>query len=144
MANARFEEIEHTADVGIKSSACSLPELFANMAYGMYYLIFGSLSPKAIKTQFLQITGASLEDLLVNWLSELNYLFAVRHFVSSVFSEIAITENGKAYVLNARLSGEDVRKYTDHVKTEIKAVTWHQLYVKKSKTDYTASVIFDI
>jgi SHS2 domain-containing protein len=144
MQNARFEEIEHTADVGIKGSAPSLPELFANFAFGMYHLIVGSLSPKAEKTKFLQITGTTFEDLLVNWLSELNYLFVVHHFISAVFSDLFITEKGAVYVLNTKLSGEDVRKYKDLIKTEIKAVTWHQLYLKETGTGYHAQVIFDV
>jgi SHS2 domain-containing protein len=144
MENAEFEEVEHTADMGIRSSASSLSALFANMAFGMYHLIFGSLTTRTGKKKLLQITGTSLDDLLVNWLNELNYLLFVRHYISSVFSDITIREEGTACLLNATLSGEDARKYQDHIKTEIKAVTWHQLYCKQTDTGYSAQIIFDV
>jgi SHS2 domain-containing protein len=148
MANSRehahFEEIEHTADVGIKSHADSLPELFANIAAGMYHLIFGPLSPKSEKSQSLHLSASSYEDLLVDWLSELNYLLLVHHFVVSTFSKISITDKSSVFFLDTTLWGEDVRKYYKQMKTEIKAVTYHQLHLQQDATGFKAQVIFDI
>jgi SHS2 domain-containing protein len=142
--SAYFKEIEHTADIGIKSHAVSIPELFANVAFGMYHLIFGRMSPVSRESKSLQLSASSYEELLVNWLSELNYLLLVHHFIVSTYSEISITEKNSVYFLNTIMWGEDVRKYYQQMKTEIKAVTYHQLYLIQNATGYNAQVIFDV
>ncbi|HVG36893.1 MAG TPA: archease, partial [Thermoplasmata archaeon] len=43
----RYEEIEHTADVGIRAYGATLNELFANAAEGMFSLVadLGAVKP---------------------------------------------------------------------------------------------------
>ena len=142
--NAYFEEIEHTADTGLKSHAPTLPQLYANMAFGMYHLVLTIGTGKQIKSRNISVAGNSLEELLVNWLSELNYLLSVHHFITSTFSDLAIASAHTGYILKAVLQGWETRDYKKHIKAEIKAVTYHQLSVEKGETGYSAQVIFDI
>src|SRR2546427_11618411 len=44
----RYEEIEHTADVGIRAYGSTLDELFANAAEGMFSLVADLGSVKAV------------------------------------------------------------------------------------------------
>ena len=142
--NAYFEEIEHTADIGIKSNAPSLPQLFSNLAYGMFHIIFGTVVPKSEKKRILSLVGSSYEDLLIEWLTEINYLLTVRHFIIAAFSDIVITGEASSSAISAMLLGENTHNYDTKIKTEIKAVTWHQLEIIKTNQGFSTQVIFDI
>ena len=142
--NAYFEEIEHTADTGIKSYASSLPQLFSNMAYGMFSLIFGTLSPKAEKKYKLSLSATSYEGLLIEWLTEINFLLTVRHFIIAAYTDIEITRENSSCKISAVLWGEETNRYDTRIRTEIKAVTWHQLTIKKKARGFSTQVIFDI
>jgi SHS2 domain-containing protein len=142
--DAYFEEIEHTADIGLKSHAPTMPQLYANMAFGMYHLVLTTEPGKQTKSRNVTATGHSLEELLVNWLSELNYLLSMHHFIASSFSDLSIAPTHSGYILKATLHGWEVRDYKKEIGTEIKAVTYHQLSVETCKTGYRAQVIFDI
>jgi SHS2 domain-containing protein len=144
IADAYFEEIEHTADIGLKSHAATLPQLFANMAFGMYCLISTARTGTPTKSKKVTVTGKSLEELLVDWLNELNYLLSVHHYIATAFSDLVITLVDDRYILKAMLQGVLLQNYKKSLKTEIKAVTYHQLSVVAYERGYSTQVIFDI
>ena len=143
-STAKYEEIDHTADVGISASGNSLPELFSNLAFGMLHIMTTAARTGGKIQQSVQLAEPSLPDLVVSWLSEINYLFNVHHFSTDAIESITINESHNLYRLSARLSGHDLVNLATSLKTEIKAVTYHQLTCKKQNDHYIAQVIFDI
>jgi SHS2 domain-containing protein len=80
MSNYKF--FDHTADIGVEISGRTKKELFANAANALFDILIennDSKSKSAEKTQKRQRTvtvdGADPEDLLINFLRELLYLF---------------------------------------------------------------------
>ena len=66
-----FTFIEHTADLGVRARATSLPDLFIQAAKGMYALL-GKLEPGNQPVEkTLQLQAPDPESLLHDWLSEL-------------------------------------------------------------------------
>ena len=77
------------------------------------------------------------DELLVGWLGELLYQYSVRGIV---FKEFSVQElSPKA--IRALCWGD---KPADEIKTEIKAVTYHELEFRKTPEGYAAKVIFDV
>jgi SHS2 domain-containing protein len=145
MPNYKF--FDHTADIGIEISGRTKKELFANAAYAMFDILIdnnGSKIKSTEKTQKRQKTvtvkGADVEDLLINFLRELLYLF---NSTGWVVSHCEIMECGNKR-LKARLMGEPCNKKKYSIKTEIKAVTYSGIEVKKQKSGWKAWVIFDV
>ena len=68
-----FREIEHTADIGIEVWGNNLETLFLNAAQGMYSIVFGELKNTAKDCFSFSVNEENPEDLLVAFLSELNY-----------------------------------------------------------------------
>ncbi len=90
----------------------------------------------------LVVTASDLEQLLVDWLSELLYIHTVNHVMFSNF-RVDIEEMKGKLLLKGNAFGEnyDDKKHPYH--TEIKAVTHHILEIKKNDV-YRIRVLFDI
>ena len=133
-----YEIIEHTADVGLKAWAPTLAELFAIAAQGMTaIMIAGEIGGNDQVS--ISLEADSLEILLHEWLSEINYLFLVQEKVFHQFA-IEITDTR----LTGICRGENYDPERHMGNTEIKAVTYHQLLVSKEKQQWLAQVFFDL
>ena len=82
----------------------------------------------------------SLEELLVEWLGCLVYVFDTEHIVFSGFSVEKLDDG----VLVAHAMGEFYDADRHGMKTLIKAVTYHELSVRSTAAGFEADIIFDI
>lgn len=140
MTEPRFRILEHTADIGIAMHGTSLAELFTAAAAGMLHLICPDSPVLASRSHQLQIRGEGLEELLVNWLSEINYLCQAHRFLTA---QIEIHEIGPRQ-LQATVLGEAIDPLRHGLQREIKAVTWHRIEVRQLADEWQAEVYFDI
>lgn len=134
----RYDLIEHTADVGIKAYGKTLSEAFANAAKGMFDIITDNSEIENIGEYDIELQADNLEQLLVDWLSELLFLNSANNLVFGFF-KVELDENK----LSAKVFGEKFNISKHKAGAEIKAVTYHMLEVKNKKP-YHAQVIFDI
>jgi SHS2 domain-containing protein len=134
------EIIRHTSDIGLKLRSKTLPTLFKNAAYGMYRIMFDQSKIEKKISKKLELSASSLDELLRNWLSELLYLFYVKGVIFSGF-KLYISKN---LTLTAELFGEGFDRKRHQARCEIKAVTYHKLFVKKERGFWRATIIFDI
>lgn len=135
-STVRFEEIEHTADVGIRAYGKSASALFENAAAGMFSLIADTERIQPVGEVEIRLAADDLPGLLVAWLSELLFLHETQHLLFSKFEvRVAGTQ------LDARVWGEAIDKKRHGLKLAIKAVTYHRLSVDPEKG--VAEVIFD-
>jgi SHS2 domain-containing protein len=137
-----YELIDHTADLGIKVEGDSLAQLFENAAFALIHLIFGQIPKPGEKTTTasVSIEGEDLSDLMVNWLSEVLYLFEGEKKIVCNIKVSDISENR----LRALLTLIDFDREKHAVQCEIKAVTYHQLSVTQENSRWKATVIFDV
>ncbi len=137
MPVVRYEEIEHTADVGIRAYGSSLDELFANAAEGMFSLIADLDSVKEVGEIEVRLEADDIPTLLLRWLSELLYLHETQRLL---FTSFDVQVDGTS--LRGRARGEAIDKKRHELKLAMKAVTRHRLSVDPARG--TAEVIFDI
>lgn len=138
-----YELIEHTADIGIKVSGKDLKELFKNVALAMFDIIAERRPENRVQrpeTQILTIKqkADNLEELFVNWLNELLSLSATKEKIFCDFKFKSLDEHN----LEAEAIGCDVKDYK--INTEIKAATYHELKIEKTKSGWQAQIIFDV
>jgi SHS2 domain-containing protein len=134
----RFEFIEHTADMGLAAYGKSLPEAFANAAYGMFSIIAELDDVKEIESRRIEINGDDKESLLFEWLNSLLYYFDVEGLI---FKRFDIVEFGEGR-LKADCCGEKYDPKRHQLKTGVKSATYHMLEVDKVKN--RVQVIFDV
>ena len=135
-----YELIDHTADVGVRAFGRTLEELFRNAAVGMFEIIAELDSIGTAESRKIQLTAENAEDLYLLWHQELLFRSAVDHVVYKEFSFDGISESK----LTATLRGEKFNPDKQVLKKEIKAVTYHELKVQKTKEGWVGAVIFDI
>lgn len=140
MSKSKIEYIEHTADVGLKITAPSIEQLFMLAAEGMFEIIIPERKVNSTEKIKVTVNAIDREELIINWLSELNFLFQTRQFLLKKVAALEISD----IFLSATIYGEKINPAKHPVETEIKAVTFHKLYVRQQEKIWTAQIIFDI
>lgn len=133
----RYEELEHTADVGIRAYGDSVNEIFENAAMGMFDLMTDVSLVRPVGEVKVEVQAHDLGSLLVDWLSELLFLHEVDH---AFFAEFVVAVEGLDLRGTAR--GEEVDPGRHRLEAQVKAVTYHKLEVNPEEG--YATVIFDI
>ena len=141
MEDKPYEIFDHTADVGIIVHGKRIEELFEKAAYGMFDIITNADKVEPVGKYRVQVKSPTLEDLLVDYLSELLYVFSTEYFVMCDFN-VKINREVGEYVLNGIALGEPFNIKKHGIKIEIKAVTYHELEINLEKG--YAKVLFDI
>lgn len=135
-----YELIDHTADIGVKAYGKTLSEAFQNAAKGMFDIITDSSEIESVGQYNISLDAQDLEQLLVDFLSELLYLHSANNLVFGFFK---VDLDEKQNSLSATIFGEKLDVSKHKIGSEIKAVTYHMLKVKKSKPVHV-QVLFDI
>jgi SHS2 domain-containing protein len=135
-----LEQIDHTADVGFVVVAADLKQLFARAAWGMFSVVTDVESVRPEKTRRVMVEATDRHELMVKWLSELNFLHVTQH---KVFSRFEISELSDTRIV-AEISGEKTDPARHTIYTEIKAVTFHDLKIEQTDEAWKAQIIFDL
>jgi len=135
----RWELVEHTADVGIRGWGADFPALVEAMAGGLFDVIGGRGGVRTRVSRKLRIEGVAKEDLLHEALEALNTLHQVRVEIYSRF-RVEATQTG----LLITAWGEGIDPGRHELRTEVKAVTWHDLEARDTGEGWEGSVLLDI
>jgi protein archease len=136
----KYEFIDHTADVGIKAYGKTISECFENAAIGMFDIITDSSVIGEKGEYIIKLKSDDIEQLLVDWLSELLFIHSSRNIVFNAFNVTIDVEKNQ---LSSTIYGENFDTSIHKSGVEIKAVTYHMLKVQMSKP-YFVQVLFDI
>jgi SHS2 domain-containing protein len=132
-----WEEIPHTADWALRVRGDDLRALFENAARGMASLIGGEASPGAgTASHDIVLNAPDLEMLLVDWLTEL--LVMVED--EGVFFTEIIVDEVEELALKARVTARAGGDFSKH----IKAVTYHNLAIRKTNQGFETTIVFDV
>ena len=136
----RYEFLDHTADVLIRAFGNNISECFENAAKAMFDVITDNSKIKNIGQYNIKLKSPDLEQLLVDWLSELLFLNSTNNLV---FGDFKLKLDNKNLNLEAKIYGEkfDINKHKNGI--EIKAITYHMLKVNNKKP-FSVQVLFDI
>lgn len=151
MTEKGYEFINHTADLGILVYGKDLKELFANAACGLSDIITDVSRINEKITKEIKVEGIDLEQLMINWLSEFLYYYEVdslifKRYVIIYINNVEAEEGGKQsfFTLKAMVYGEKFDLERHIINTEIKAVTYHQIEVRRDNDHWRARIIFDL
>ncbi|MEM2924664.1 MAG: archease [Methanocellales archaeon] len=143
MMEKKFEYLEHTADVKFKAYGNCLEEAFANAAFAMFNAMIDLNEISFNREIAINLEAESLEDLLYDWLSELLYQFDANYIIFGGFEVDKIIERDGKFLIEGRAFGEqiDLKKHKFHL--QVKAVTFHDMQIKKVNDCYTIQVLLD-
>ena len=136
----KYRYIDHTSDLGMEIFGKELPELFANAGFAMFDNIVDLSLVEKTETRTISLKSQNLQDLFMDWLRELLFIFATEYFVVKKVTKVDVKDN----VLTAELGGEKFDKSRHRIKIEIKTPTYHMYKIDKTEKGYKATVIFDV
>jgi len=131
-----FEEIDHTADRAFRVTGRDLASLLQNAARAMRVLDGPTAAGGPSATRQIEVEGVDWESLLVNWLNEILYIEQAHQLVCVGFH---IDE-----VKNRRLCARVETRKRDRSETHIKAVTFHNLKIRRTARGLEAEVVVDV
>lgn len=138
-----YRFIEHTADLGIEIEARSFEGLLSD---GLLALTDALTDLNRVSVELelpVDLRAPSREDLLVEWLSELVYLFDTKS-VLFCQADLEVEPEAGGWHLHGTVRGERYDPDRHEIKTLIKAITYHQLDVTSTTRGWSARVIVDL
>ena len=136
-----YEITEHTADLGILATGETFEELLASAGEGLFTVIapgFSFHGSGGSEIRF-SVQADSAETLLHEWLDPLT---VQAHLAGTELTKFEIQLQGYNLSATARAQAFDPAVHETGV--EVKAVTWHDLYVRQTKQGYEGYVLLDI
>ena len=143
MPTKGYEYLEHTADAKFRAYGTTLEEAFQNAAVAMFDVMIDTGTILDEVSEKIELTSADLDGLVVDWLSELLYLFEVERVVFGKFKIDGITEKDGNYSLSAIAYGESLDLSRHKFDTEVKAVTYNSLKVEETMDGWVVQVVVD-
>ena len=139
---------EHTADMKFQAFGKTPEKCFSNAGYALIAIITKDKVKPTIKKK-IKVKGKDIENLLYNFLEEFLFLIDSSNFLLSKIEKIKIelkssadAEDHKKFELTAIVSGDNVKKYKTI--TDIKAITYNNMFFKKEKEKYICQVVIDV
>lgn len=130
-------------DIGIDISGDCLEDLFIAGAEGMFEVLLENRSIGDTLEKTIELNSNSIDELLVDWLSELLYLFDTDELISTNI-EMSISQKPAGFYLTGQVKFRKFNAEIDVAKNEIKAVTYYKLSIKREGDIYSTPVIFDL
>lgn len=139
-----YRFLDHTADVGAELAAPDLGGLFAAALAAFTDILTERERVEPREERRIALSAPGREELLVDWLEELLYLFETE---GALFHDarVAIEAGEGGWALEATARGEAHDPARHPAKVLVKGVTYHGLAVRPAgEGGWVGRVIFDI
>jgi len=134
-----YEILDHTADFGVRIYGKSLEELFKS-GFEAIMNAMVEIKEKGEQKELLYTDEAeTLEDLLVDFLSEVIFRTIVE---GKIFTDCELKIEDTS--INVKLFYEDYDPERHRLKKEIKSVTYHNLEIRKTPEGFETNLICDV
>lgn len=133
-----------TADIGLDIEGDSPDEFFAAAMEGMFAIILGpGRSETAEGTYDISLSAGSLEQLLVDWLSEILYRFDAEGQIATS-CHVTVVSGEALCTITGVIHFRQFQRENDAAEHEIKAVTYYKLNIQNIDEKLTGHVVFDL
>ena len=124
-----YEYFDVTADIGFKAYGKNLNEAFENAGLAIFNIISDTKDINPTKEISFEITSEDNVSLLYDYLEELLFYHEVEFML---FSQFDVEIDGNLH-LKATIKGEPIDWDKHERKTEIKAITFHEMAVNQTE-----------
>lgn len=135
----KFRFFSHTADIKFRAYGKTIEETFSNSVYALVNSVFDKKIKQSKKLK-VNVSGKDFESLLYNFLEEIIFLIDSKNFFVSKILKLKIDK--KNFKLSAVFSGDFGENYK--IQSNIKAITYNEMFVKKIKEKWVSQVVLDI
>ena len=125
----QIEELPHTADVKYAIQGLNLNEAFEISGYAFSDTHVDIFLVEPIKNRDIIIESEDLFSLLFDFITELIYLLGAKNLIFCLFKNLQIHKESERYRLTTTAWGEELNLEKHDIKTEVKAMTYHQMEI---------------
>ncbi len=137
-----FEELEHTADVGVVVRGETPEMCLARLVLSFTSVVLGRVEPLAGGApRVLEVPAGDRLTMAVDLLRELLYLFDTDEVVPRTCAVERFDEAAGARLVVEMVPFEE-GEHEDLM--DLKAVTWHEARFERTPDGWTARIIFDV
>lgn len=138
-----YKFLDHTADIAVEVHADTIEDLFISAAAAWSEAVI-EFNEEGQQEKRIYLSESTLEELLVSFLAELNYLLYSKRWMFNRIISIVLEPRQGTWNLNCLITGNELNNKEYTIKEEIKAVTFHQMLIQQLEGQYTTRIIFDI
>ena len=131
---------KHQNELAVRISGNSQADLFANSALALFDVMTDPTTIEIKDRITLEIEGSDRDDLMVNWMRELLYLYQGSGYLLREFKIGQVKDTS----VKAEVSGEKIDPDRHEIKQEIAAVAFHKSRMEKTGNQWIAQIIFEI
>jgi len=128
------------SELAVRVVGNSHADLFANSAFALFDVMTDVEKIEIKERMPLEVEGADRDDLLVNWMRELLYLYQGSGFMLKEF----VIRDVKDTIVKAEVCGEKIDPDRHEIKQEISAVAYNQSRMQKTGNQWIAQLIFEL
>lgn len=136
-----FEELDHTADVGVVVRGEGPEETLARLVLAMSELLSGGGPVDAAAQETIEVEPGDRVTMALDVLRELLFRFDTEHLIATSCRVERFAAGGGARV-ELELGPYDERRHADGA--GIKAVTLHDARFEQDRDGWLAQVVFDV
>jgi SHS2 domain-containing protein len=137
----KYRITKHQSELAVKVVGASQADLFANSAYTLFDVMVADLDKVDCKDHIpLEVEGTDRDDLMVNWMRELLYLYQGSGYLLKDFQIREVKDT----IVKAEVAGEKIDPDRHEIKQEIAAIAFHKSRMDKTGNQWTAQVIFEV
>ena len=136
----RYRVTPHHSELAVKVFGSSQVELFQNSGWALFDVTTDIEKIETKDCVPLEVEGTDRDDLLVNWVRELLYLYQGSGYL---LKEFRISELGDKLV-KAEACGEKIDPDRHEIKKEIVAIAYDKSRMMKTGEQWTAQLIFEV
>jgi len=131
---------KHQSELAVRVTGNSQAELFANSAYALFDVMTDNIDTIEIKEKMpLEVEGADRDDLMINWMRELLYLYQGSGYLLKQFEIREVKDT----VVKAEVCGEKIDPDRHEIKQEIAAVAYQHGRMEKTGNQWIAQLVFE-
>jgi len=140
----RFEFLEHTADVYVRTYGETMQEAYENAALSMFETMTDSEKIAQTQEETIEVEAEDQYALLYNWLEALLVKFETENTLFSKFQVTDWKETAENFKIKAKIWGEKFDPQKHPQKVAVKAVTYHRMVIIQDIDRVILEFILDI
>ncbi len=136
----KYRLTRRQSELAVRVTGNTQVDLFANSAFALFD-VMADVDKIEVKERInLEVEGTDRDDLMVNWMRELLYLYQGSGYLLREFNIREVKDT----IVKAEVCGEKIDPDRHEVKQEIGAVAFHKSRMEKTGNQWTAQVIFEL
>ncbi len=130
----------HQSEIAVRVIGNSQADLFVNSAFALFDVMADIQAIESKERLPLEVEGTDRDDLMVNWVRELLYLYQSSGYLLREFQVHEVKDT----IVRAEVCGEKIDPDRHEIKQEIASIAFHKSRMEKTGNQWTAHLIFEI